>query len=187
MLVGATTEELDQDDLNRTITYSRSVRSTLEDFRRTLLVRNAKRIATLVLDGLRHLLRKQRLVSDLEIEPSSFALTLRRPNGDPLSTATLSAGERQLLAVALLWGLARAADRPLPAIIDTPLGRLDSTHRAHIVERYFPAASHQVVLLSTDEEITSTYWQTLRPHVGRTYTLVHDDANACTGRRGVLW
>ena len=180
MLVRATTEELDHDDIDRTITYSGNVRNTLQEFRKALLTRHAKRIAVLVLEGLRHLLRKQRLVSDLEIEPSSFALTLRRPNGDALSTATLSAGERQLLAISLLWGLARSAGRPLPAIIDTPLGRLDSTHRAHIVDRYFPAASHQVVLLSTDEEITSTYWQRLRPHVGRTYTLVHDDTTACT-------
>ena len=180
LLVRATTEELDLEDINRTIEYSCNVRRTLDEFRRTLLARNSKRIAALVLDGLQHLLRKHRLVSDLEIEPSSFGLTLRRPNGDSLPAESLSAGERQLLAVSLLWGLARAAGRPLPAIIDTPLGRLDSKHRIHVVERYFPTASHQVVLLSTDEEITATYWQKLRPHIGRTYTLVHDDNAACT-------
>jgi DNA sulfur modification protein DndD len=52
-----------------------------------------------------------------------------------------------------LRGLAKASGRPLPTIIDTPLGRLDSTRRRHLLERYFPVASHQVILLSTDEEI----------------------------------
>ena len=38
-------------------------------------------------------------------------------------------------------------------MIDTPLGRLDGSHREHLLDRYFPYASHQVVLLSTDTEI----------------------------------
>ena len=58
-----------------------------------------------------------------------------------------------MLAIALLWGLAQASGQPLPVVIDTPLGRLDSSHRAHLIERYFPNASHQVLLLSTDTEI----------------------------------
>ena len=60
-------------------------------------------------------------------------------------------------------------------MIDTPLGRLDSTHRAHLVERYFPQASHQVILLSTDEEIVSSYHQNLKPAVARHYLLDHDE------------
>jgi DNA sulfur modification protein DndD len=41
---------------------------------------------------------------------------------------------------------------PLPAVIDTPMARLDSAHRQNLVERYFPHASHQVIVLSTDSE-----------------------------------
>jgi DNA sulfur modification protein DndD len=88
----------------------------------------------------------------------------------------LSAGERQLLAVSLLWGLAKASRRPLPAIIDTPLGRLDSSHRRHLVERYFPHASHQVLLLSTDEEIGGEYLDAIRPSVGHSYLLEFNEA-----------
>jgi DNA sulfur modification protein DndD len=83
----------------------------------------------------------------------------------------LSAGERQLLAVAILWGLGRAAGRPLPAVIDTPLGRLDSEHRTKLIEGYFPFASHQVILLSTDEEIAGAYYEKLRPWIAHEYRL----------------
>jgi DNA sulfur modification protein DndD len=85
-----------------------------------------------------------------------------------------------LLAIAILWGLARASGRPLPTVIDTPLGRLDSQHRDHLVRRYFPHASHQVLLLSTDEEITGTYYKALRPSIGREYRLSFDEKNART-------
>jgi len=76
--------------------------------------------------------------------------------------------------------LMRASGRPLPTAIDTPLGRLDASHRAHLVERYFPYASHQVLLFSTDEEINSTYYEKLKPYVGRTYMLDYDDNTGST-------
>jgi len=72
--------------------------------------------------------------------------------------------------------MAKASGRPVPTFIDTPLGRLDSSHRSHMVERYFPNASHQVVLLSTDEEITGRYFSLLRPYIGRTYRLESREA-----------
>jgi DNA sulfur modification protein DndD len=92
----------------------------------------------------------------------------------------LSAGEKQLLATSLLWGLARASGRPVPTIIDTPLGRLDSSHRRHLIERYFPNASHQVLLLSTDEEIAGPYYTALKPFITRTYILAHNDESGQT-------
>ena len=82
--------------------------------------------------------------------------------------------------MSLLWGLAKASGRPLPTAIDTPLGRLDTAHRMNLVERYFPFASHQMLLFSTDEEITGQYLERLRPWIGRTYTLSYDDGSERT-------
>ena len=172
-------------DDRRSIKHAERVSHTVRNFRLSLLARNSARIASLVLDSLQVLLRKQRLIDDLQIDTGSFSLTLRSADGTNLDPEQLSAGERQLLAVALLWGLAKASAMPLPVVIDTPLGRLDSSHRQHLIERYFPVASHQVVLLSTDEEVTPTLWRRLRPFVGRSYTLVHDDStNSSEVREG---
>ena len=164
-----------RDDRARILHHADKVRTTLGTFRRAVIERYVHRIEQLVLESYQQLLRKSALVTRLTIDPDSYALTLFGRDGDVLSVERLSAGERQLLAVALLWGLARASGRPLPTAIDTPLGRLDSGHRMHFVERYLPFASHQVILLSTDEEIVGEYLERLSPWIGRTYHLSHDD------------
>jgi DNA sulfur modification protein DndD len=48
------------------------------------------------------------------------------------------------------------------------------------VKRYFPHASHQVLLLSTDEEIAGRYYEALRPSIDRTYRLRFDEAERRT-------
>ena len=172
--VEAREEEVRQ-DRNRTLQHSMRVRITLDSFRRKVVERHVRRIEGLILDCYRQLLRKSALVTRLTIDPNTLSLTLFGRDGNVLDAERLSAGERQLLAIALLWALAKASGRPLPTAIDTPLGRLDSGHRLHLVERYIPFASHQVVLLSTDEEISGECLERLNPWIGRTYRLAYDD------------
>lgn len=171
------TDSLQQEDeQKRMLTHSAKVRDTLSRFRVRIIKKHAQKIESLMLEAFQTLLRKSHLVSNLTIDPETFLVTLYDRQGDPLPFDRLSAGERQLLATSLLWGLARASGRPVPTIIDTPLGRLDSSHRKHLIERYFPDASHQVILLSTDEEIVGDYLKSLKPFVSRSYLLANDEA-----------
>lgn len=171
----------------RVVSYSERVRGTLEKFGDALLRRHIDRLEVAVLDSFTRLMRKTGLVRDLRIDTEKFFLTLIDSNGDKLDPSRLSAGERQLLAVSLLWGLARVAGDRLPSVIDTPLGRLDSRHRQHLVDRYFPHASRQVLLLSTDEEIDEYLLTRLEPAVARSYTLIHDDTSFTTTVEPGYW
>jgi len=164
-----------EDDKQRILKHSLRVRETLEKFRITVVKRHAANMESLMLESFRKLLRKKELVSGLTVNPATFEATLTGADHKLLPFERLSAGERQLLATSLLWGLARASGRPVPTIIDTPLGRLDSSHRRHLVDRYFPFASHQVLLLSTDEEIVGKYHDALKPFISRTYLLEHNE------------
>ena len=165
----------DREDRVRILRHAAKVRTTLGEFRRAVIGCHIRRIEQLVLESYQQLLRKESFVTRLSIDPASFSLTLFGRDGRVLSAEQLSAGERQLLAIALLWGMAKASGRLLPTAIDTPLGRLDTYHRTHLVERYLPFASHQVLLLSTDEEIAGDYLERLRPWIGRSYQLAYDD------------
>jgi DNA sulfur modification protein DndD len=159
----------------RIIRHARRTRETLSSFRADVASRNLRRLETLIAASFQQLLRKTHLVKAVHIDPITYALEIRDAHGDPLPPSRLSAGERQLLAVSILWSLAKASGRLIPTIIDTPLGRLDGVHRRLLVNNYFPRASHQVLLLSTDEEIDLMHHQVLRPHIAREYLIEHDE------------
>ncbi|MEU6720388.1 DNA sulfur modification protein DndD [Nonomuraea sp. NPDC046802] len=175
------------EDARRILAYSKKSRETMAKYRTRLIQHHIGRIQEEVLACLRALLRKTDLVIDVE----TFSVTLQtrtRAGTRPLPAHKLSAGERELLAVSLLWGLARASRHQLPVVIDTPLARLDGPHRAHLIERYFPAAARQVLLLSTDKEITDAEVPLLAPALGHTYRLEFDMATASTTiRTGYAW
>jgi DNA sulfur modification protein DndD len=176
------------DDDRRLIEHVDRVRTTLEGLRSAATKRHLDRIGDLILDALGRLLRKENLVTSVQIDADTHTVELTGVDGSPLPAHELSAGERQLLAVALLWGLARAAGQPLPVVIDTPLGRLDGSHREHLLDRYFPYASHQVILLSTDTEIDELAHERIAKHVGRSYVLDFDpDTNASSVLPGYFW
>jgi DNA sulfur modification protein DndD len=148
---------------------------TLTRFSARIVAQHMERISENITWSLRALLRKERLVTRLAIDPATLHITLYDRNGNRIDPGQLSAGERQMLATAVLWGLSKSAGRTLPMVIDTPVGRLDSSHRTNLVTQYFPFAARQVVLLSTDEEIVGAYLAQLHPYIGRQYLLSYDN------------
>ena len=166
------------------------VQQTLAVFREKLALKKLNKLESEVTECFRYLLHKSNLVHRVAIDSGSFRLSLYDPQGKPLPKQRLSAGEKQLLAIAFLWGLARVSGKNLPIAIDTPLGRLDSSHRNNLVERYFPTASHQVILLSTDTEIGEGEVNLLREQeaIAREYLLKYDPGNGGTSlQEGYFW
>jgi DNA sulfur modification protein DndD len=180
--------EYQNDSAMRIIKHSGKARQTLKLFQEQVVNFHLKRIEHLVFSSFRQLLRKETLVSSLRIDLKTFEPIIIGSDDRKIDVQRLSAGERQLLAVSLLWGLAKASGRPLPTIIDTPLGRLDKTHRTHLVKRYFPYASHQVLLLSTDEEINEKYYRMIKPWVSNEYHMEFQESiQSTTIKEGYFW
>jgi DNA sulfur modification protein DndD len=173
-----------------TIDSIAKVKETLQIFKEKLTLKKINKLENEVTECFRYLLHKSELIHRVTIDSTTFTLTLHDREGKLLPKHRLSAGEKQLLAIALLWGLARVSGRQLPIAIDTPLGRLDSSHRSNLIERYFPAASEQVILLSTDTEIGETEVAKLRAQgaITREYTLAHNPSLQRTEvRSGYFW
>ncbi len=151
------------------------LKSTMKSFSEKLIAENVESLQSHITDKFFDLSRKHNLINGVRICPCSFELTLLDTNNQTMSPNRLSAGERQLLAIATLWGLAEASGKEIPTVIDTPLGRLDGEHRTKLINNYFPNASSQVILLSTDEEIAGQYYQQLKPSISREYHIVFNE------------
>ncbi|MEX2258527.1 MAG: DNA sulfur modification protein DndD, partial [Woeseia sp.] len=180
--------ELGELESDRLASYSKVIQNTLRELRQRTLVTHLASLESYISSAFKRLLRKDSLVEKVTINPETFAVELVGANGPSIAPQLISAGERQILAIALLWGLGKAAGRKMPIVIDTPLGRLDSHHRKQLVEQYFPEASHQVILLSTDEEIDEALYAELDDSLAHTYTLDYNDRSSSTAiMPGYFW
>ncbi|WP_107666356.1 DNA sulfur modification protein DndD [Cyanothece sp. BG0011] len=177
-----TDEVLEKQNNEHIIKSAAKVQTTLQLFKERLTLKKLNKLEGEVTECFRYLLHKSDLVHRVAIDTHDFSLSLYDPQGETVPKHRLSAGEKQLLSIAFLWGLARVSGRNLPIAIDTPLGRLDSSHRNNLVERYFPTASHQVILLSTDTEIRQEELQQLTQQdaIAHTYLLEYDANNRQT-------
>tara|TARA_B100000446_G_C10552524_1_gene341222 strand:- start:10345 stop:12321 length:1977 start_codon:yes stop_codon:yes gene_type:complete len=153
-----------------------SVKTVLDKFHQAMVKKHITHLESLIFESFISLIRKSKLVKRIKIEAETYRLTLLDQKLETIPANRLSAGERQILAISILWGLAKASGRPLPSIIDTPLGRLDSKHRKQLINNYFPNASHQVILLSTDQEIDKTYRDDLSKYIGREYHIDYQES-----------
>ena len=156
------------------------VQSALTAYTKRLTHAKIASLGNAIVEGFNQLSHKPDRIKRVELDPQTFAVTLYDTHNRPLLKEELSAGEKQIYTTALLWALAKTSGKALPMILDTPLGRLDSNHRQLLIERYFPYASHQVVLLSTDTEVEGDLHSLLDPHISHTFHLAYQQAEGVT-------
>ena len=170
------------------VALSRSVQAVLGEFVEKLRAKKIRAFEGHLEESIGILMHKKSLIKRASVEPETFEISLHGDGGRVLQKDLLSTGEKQMLATAVLWSLAKTSGRPLPFMIDTPLARLDERHRASMVERFLPAASHQVIVLSTDSEIGENYHKALAPHLSREYALEYVEGEGATRlRESYFW
>ena len=165
-----------RDESLRKIRYATMTQNVMAEFRKRILVQRSAELQNKIYECFSFMVQKDSIIQGIRIDPDTLDIKLIDYNGNELLKDQLSAGEKQLFAVSIIWGLAQSSGYDMPVIIDTPLGRLDSQHRTNFVERYLPYASKQVIVLSTDEEVNGKYWDLIKPNVNAVYTLVYDEA-----------
>jgi DNA sulfur modification protein DndD len=97
--------------------------------------------------------------------------------GEEIRKESLSSGEKQIYISCLIKAILKESVKNLPIFIDTPLGRLDEEHRDSITKKYYPALSEQVVLFSTNSEITPKRFKEISGNISKSYLLFNDGVN----------
>ena len=155
------------------------VQSALVEFKDALVTKKVREVEAEVTRCF-NLLSRKRIDRSISINPTTFQVSVKDSHSRLVPKSELSSGEKQIYAISILWALARVSGRPLPMIIDTPLARLDRDHRALLGQRYFPNASHQVIILSTDSEIDRQFIPLLEGSITRSYELSFDMGSQST-------
>ncbi len=179
-LLTGKTEEKNQEQAVRKLKYSSMTLEVMDAFKIRLQKKRIKELEQQIYECFSFMTQKESMLQQIEINSSTLDITLIDYRGGELLKNQLSAGEKQIFAVSILWGLAKCSGYQMPVIVDTPLGRLDSNHRTNFVKRYLPHASSQVVVLSTDEEINDKYYKMVEPYVNGVFLLDYDEKDSST-------
>lgn len=105
-------------------------------------------------------------------------ITLLDQDDNEIRKESLSSGEKQIYISCLIKALLNESIQSLPIFIDTPLGRLDEQHRDNLSKKYYPALSEQVVLFSTNSEITPKRHKDISKNIYKSYLLINDGVNS---------
>jgi DNA sulfur modification protein DndD len=175
-----TSNEDDTEHVAEKLDYTRRLLKVVEQFVRQSTLIKATFIKEEFTSMLSKLFRKQDEFSNIDFDINTYTIKLFNDRGQEVSIQDRSAGEMQMISSALIWALTKASDLSLPMVIDTPLGRLDSYHRNHLINYYYKELSQQVIILSTDTEITDEYVKLMKNNSYKQYMLDYDEKKKYT-------
>lgn len=168
------------DDGDRILKYAHNALDVLRIYKIRLQERKIGVLAQTMTKCYKKLANKKNLIERIEMDAITLDFMYLNDGGDIVPKESLSAGEKQLMVISLLWALAICSKKKLPVIIDTPLSRMDSNHRMSLITTYFPNASDQTIILSTDSEIDQNYYDVMKDNIGDEFTLEYNDELNCS-------
>lgn len=127
------------------------------------------------------LMHKENFIEDVSVEimEDIIDINLIDKNGDLIEKETLSKGEQQLYATALLKSLVDESGIQFPIFIDSPLQKFDKRHSKNIITEFYPSISKQVILFPLlEKELTEKEYSLLSPHIAQTFIIENNDGKS---------
>lgn len=130
---------------------------------------------------LNSLMHKEDFVGSVEVVSTENDMDIRLFNiaGVEISKDSLSKGEQQLYATALLKALVDESGVQFPVFIDSPLQKFDKSHANKIIQEFYPHISKQVILFPLlYKEITPVELDAMKPLVNAAYFIKNDNGRS---------
>lgn len=126
--------------------------------------------------GLRRLMHKEDFITNVRVNiiDDVMDIDLLDKNGAVIDKDSLSKGEQQLYATALLKALVDESGIKFPVFIDSPLQKFDKYHSKNIIKEFYPSISEQVVLFPLlEKELSEAEYELLKPNLNKAF-LIHN-------------
>lgn len=129
-----------------------------------------------ILHGMTQLMHKKDFINRVEVNiyGEDIEIDLYNREGLKIRKDSLSKGEQQMYATALLRGLVEESQIEFPVFIDSPMQKFDEEHAENIIRFFYPNIAEQVILFPLiNKELTKREYKLLLPRVAQAY-LIHN-------------
>lgn len=114
----------------------------------------------------------QRVDVDINATGDDIDIVLYSKSDKVIDKSSLSMGERQMYASALLSSLVDESEIEFPVFIDSPMQKFDEQHAENIIRYFYPNVSKQVVIFPLiNKELTEKEYSILLPKICRAYLI----------------
>ena len=171
--------KVSQNNLEKDAIITRNIQN-LKDFITKFKAKKKQSLEDQILNGLNTLLHKKGFIKSVEVEivGDDIDIVLKNARSEEIKKESLSKGEQQMYATALLRGLVEESNIQFPVFIDSPMQKFDEQHAENIVKYFYPNISDQVVIFPLiNKELTEREFNILSKHIAQTYLIhnVHED------------
>lgn len=135
-----------------------------------------KSLGEKMLSALNILLHKKNFITKVDVDISmagdDIDIVLYNENNVIIDKSSLSMGERQMYASALLSSLVDESEIEFPVFIDSPMQKFDEEHAENIIRHFYPNVSKQVIIFPLiNKELTEKEYGILQPKVCKAFLI----------------
>lgn len=144
-----------------------------------------KSLESKMLQALSILMHKKDFIKRVDVDINATGddidIVLYNKNNKIIDKSSLSMGERQMYASALLNSLVDESEIDFPVFIDSPMQKFDEQHAENIIKYFYPNVSKQVILFPLiNKELTKKEYEMLLPKVCRAYLIDNTSTDSST-------
>ncbi len=148
----------------------------LNSFIKSLKEEKKKSLEENMINQLTTLMHKEDFIKKVEVDINlsgdDVDINLFNTRDEKIDKGSLSMGERQMYASALLKALVDESDIEFPVFIDSPMQKFDKDHAENMINEFYPNVSKQVVLFPLiHKELTEDEFTMLKPRISKSYII----------------
>lgn len=155
----------------------------LKDFIKTFKEEKKKSLEENILAELQLLLHKKgfvkKVVVDINQNGDDVDINLYNARGEKIDKGSLSMGEKQMYASALLKALVNESEIDFPVFIDSPMQKFDKDHAQNVIKEFYPNVSGQVIIFPLiHKELTESEFELMKPNVCKAYLINNQNSDS---------